>query len=231
MDFLKRKLPIIIVFCTGMLMIIAFYVPHKPFNQIWDGANHWTQIIRSFTLVIAVFSLIRNHYRKIRLGKEGWGYSGVMFLVLAVTAVFGLMQPMEGSKLFGSKSGSLYMWIFDYLNQSAAATVFSLLAFYIASAAYRAFRVRTLEATVMLITALIVMIGRVPWGEQFSNFITESINQHLVFLRLDKLTSFFLNYPTAAAKKAIFIGIALASVATSLRIILGIERTYMGGDD
>jgi len=230
MDFFKRKLPLVIVFLTGVVMMISFYVPHTPFNQIWDGASNWYQIIRSFTLVIAVVSLIRSHYRKIKTGKQGWGYSGIMFFVLIVTAVCGII-PDSVHPVFGNKSGSLYMWIFDYVNTAAAATVFSLLAFYIASAAYRAFRVRTIDATIMLVAALIVMIGRVPWGEQFSELITSRISPHLKFLRLDVLTSFFLNYPTAASKRAIYLGIALASVSTSLRIILGIERTYMGGDD
>ena len=123
------------------------------------------------------------------------------------------------------------MWIFNYINVPASSTVFSILAFYIASAAYRAFRARSFDATVMLITALIVMIGRVPLGEMFSNLISPRVGGHLPFLRLDNLTSFFLNYPTVAAKRAIFLGLALATVSTSLRIILGIERTYMGSEE
>ena len=149
---------------------------------------------------------------------------------MIVTAVFGVM-PGDKNPMFGNQTGSVFMWIFDYINTASAATVFSLLAFYIASAAYRAFRIRTLDATVMLITSLIVMIGRVPYGEMYSQFLTERIHPFLVFLRLDKLTSFFLNYPTVAAKRAIFLGIGLATVSTSMRIILGIERTYMGSDD
>jgi hypothetical protein len=83
----------------------------------------------------------------------------------------------------------------------------------------------------MLITAMIVMIGRVPWGEMFSEFMTSKISHYLVFMRLDRLTSFLLNYPTVAARRAVYIGIALATVSTSLRVILGVERTYMGSDE
>jgi len=359
MNFLKRKLPLIIVFFTGVIMMIAYYVPHSPFGDMWKGASSWYMVIAGFTLVLGVVSLIRNHYRKIRLGKQGFGYSIVMFITLIITAIFGVLPPeniytlrpvdieeenwsafcstlarkgqgevpgpcrriwtllpkeargaaqeiaesknaTEPAKesliaglnqvlgnpnlyrkesfpgiylssrvkellgkdsktlidreinemnrnvlmgafpddiaeirnpMRGNKAGSVFMWVFDYINSAAAATVFSLLAFYIASAAYRAFRVRTLDATVMLITALIVMIGRVPYGEMFSNFLTEKISSHLVFLRLDKLTTFFLNYPTVAAKRAIILGMGLAMVSTSMRVILGIERTYMGSDE
>ncbi|MCX6999108.1 MAG: hypothetical protein NT106_02255 [Candidatus Sumerlaeota bacterium] len=230
MDFFKRKFPILVVFVSGLLMIIAYYVPHKPFDQVEERASSWYMIISSFALVLAFTSLIRSHYLKIREGKLGWGYSMVMFLALIVTTVFGVL-PYGKNHLFGTRSGTIYMWIFDYVNTPAAATVFSLLAFYIASAAYRAFRVRTIDATIMLITAMIVMIGRVPWGEMFSEFMTSKISHYLVFVRLDRLTSFLLNYPTVAARRAVYIGIALATVATSLRVILGVERTYMGSDE
>lgn len=230
MSFLKRRLPLLIVLFTGIVMMISYYVPHTPFNQFWDGANQWYMLIAGFTMVLGVVSLVRNHYRKIRQGKQGFGYSVVMFVAMIVTAVFGVIPYSETTPIFGNRSGSVFMWIFDYINTAAAGTVYSLLAFYIASAAYRAFRVRTLEATIMLVTALIVMIGRVPYGEMFSDFLTDKLGKGFVFLRLDNMTSFFLNYPVVATRRAITLGLGLATVSTSLRVILGIEKTYMGGD-
>jgi hypothetical protein len=230
MNFFKRRLPIIIVLLTGVLIMISYYVPHTPFNQFWDGANEWYQIIAGFTMVLGVVSLVRNHYRKIREGKQGFGYSIAMFVVMMATVVFGVI-PSEVSPVFGNRSGSVFMWIFEYINTAASGTVYSLLAYYIASASYRAFRIRSLDATIMLVTALIVMVGRVPYGEMFSNYMTDHIGKEFSFLRLDKLTSFLLNYPTVGSRRAITLGLGLATISTSLRIILGIEKTYMGGDN
>jgi hypothetical protein len=230
MSFFKRRLPLLVVLFTGIVMMISYYVPHTPFSQFWDGANQWYMLIAGFTMVLGVVSLVRNHYRKIRQGKQGFGYSIVMFVAMIVTAVFGVIPYSENTPIFGNRSGSVFMWIFEYINTAAAGTVYSLLAFYIASAAYRAFRVRTLDATIMLVTALIVMIGRVPLGEIFSDFLTDTMGKGFAFLRLDTLTSFFLNYPVVATRRAITLGLGLATVSTSLRVILGIEKTYMGGD-
>ncbi len=107
-------------------------------------------------------------------------------------------------------------WMYVNLFVPMQATMFALLAFYIASAAYRAFRARTTEATVLLATAIIMMIGRVPLGEW-------------MWKDFPNLTEWILSFPSMAAQRGIMIGIGLGMIATSLRIIFGIERTYMGG--
>ena len=71
---------------------------------------------------------------------------------------------------FGPKS-PIFVWLFNYVQVPMDATMFSLLAFFIASAAYRAFRARTLEATLLLAAALIVMIGNAPVGDLIWNTV------------------------------------------------------------
>ena len=92
--------------------------------------------------------------------------------------------------------------------------------FFIASAAYRAFRARTVDATLLLIAAGVVMLGRVWIG----GYVTQSLPQ---FLQLPFLQEWIMDVPQLAAKRGIAIGAYLGAVATSLRIILGIERTYL----
>jgi len=95
-----------------------------------------------------------------------------------------------------------------------SATMFSLLAFFIASAAYRAFRARTIDATLLLIAGALVMIGRVPVG-------------NMLWDKFPVIAEWLMSVPQMAAKRGILIGVSLGMIATSLRIILGIERTYL----
>lgn len=94
-------------------------------------------------------------------------------------------------------------------------TMFSLLAFFVASAAYRGFRARNFQSVVLLVAGVLVILGRVPLGEMLHSKIPES-------------ATWVLNIPSMAARRGILIGIGLGSIATSLRIIVGIERTYLG---
>jgi hypothetical protein len=98
------------------------------------------------------------------------------------------------------------------------ATVFSLLAFFMASAAYRSFRARSVEATILLVVAVIVILGRVPLGGDLTHGY------------LPRITEWLMIFPTVGAKRGIIFGVALGVIATSLRIILGIERSHLGGE-
>lgn len=119
-------------------------------------------------------------------------------------------------KLLDSEDGPGLKWLFRNVVVPLDATMFALLAFFMASAAYRTFRARTPEATVLLLVAVIVMLGRVPIGELF-------------YKHMPQVSEWFMMYPTVAAKRGILFGVALGSIATSLRIILGIERSHLGG--
>jgi hypothetical protein len=94
-------------------------------------------------------------------------------------------------------------------------TMFSLLAFYIASAAFRAFRAKSLLATVLLLTAVIVMMGQVPIGELLGSWFP-------------KLGLWIIDFPNNAAKRAIGLGVGFGSLATQLKIIFGVERNWLG---
>jgi hypothetical protein len=107
-------------------------------------------------------------------------------------------------------------WIYNFMMVPLQGTMFAILSFFIASAAYRSFRARSREAAVLLVAAVIVMMGRVPLGE------------YLVPISGD-LSQWILNVLNASVRRAILIGVSLGVVALSFKIIFGVERSYLGG--
>ena len=61
------------------------------------------------------------------------------------------------------------------------------------------------------------MLGQVPMGVSIFGE------------RIAHVTQWILDVPNLASQRGIFLGVGLGSVATSLRIMLGIERTWLGG--
>ena len=122
------------------------------------------------------------------------------------------LVPSVGIK--GIVEPSLKLWIYNKVFAPLQATMFSLLAFYVASAAFRAFRARSVEASLLLAAGVIVLLAQVPMGE----FVTPKV----VFAK-----SFLMDYVLKAAERAIVIGMALGVLSTGLRIVLGLERGYL----
>ncbi len=220
---MKLRLPLILCFLCGLLMIIQFFIPHPPFTGMYNKLLDWSIIIGIFALVIGLSSLIKLHYTRIARKTKDMPYSIIVFAGMAVMTIVGLAM--------GIGEDSWFMWIFKNMQIPMQSTMFSLLAFFIASAAYRAFRARTLEATLMLITAIIIMLARVPIGNfLWQNIIPDSIVQHWANMP-DDVSGWILKVPSMAARRGILLGISLGAIATALKILLGIERSYMGAGE
>jgi hypothetical protein len=104
-----------------------------------------------------------------------------------------------------------------------AATVMSLLGFYITYAAYRAFRIRSLEATVMMLSAALVIIGSDPLG----NWLSLALNSWLggaTVIHLPNWADLDNRVMNSGMQRGLWIGISVAIIAVSARILLGFEK-------
>jgi hypothetical protein len=213
MIFLRRRLPLLITMITGLLFAGQYYVPHPASEHLLTSATKWLQIIGGFALVLGVTSLFHQHAVKIRRQESGWGYSVVLYAGMLVTIVAGAFA--KGKESFdGVMTG--FGWVYSYMMVPLQGTMFAILAFFIASAAYRSFRARSREAAVLLVAAVIVMMGRVPLGE------------YLIPLSGD-VSQWILNVLNASVRRAILIGVSLGAIALSFKILFGVERSYLGG--
>jgi hypothetical protein len=111
----------------------------------------------------------------------------------------------------------------DTIYSPLAASVMSLLGFYITYAAYRAFRVRSLEATVMMLSAAIVIVGSDPLGNWLSHLIGGPANQPGL-LHLPTLADLATRVMNSGMQRGLWVGISVAIIAVSVRILLGFER-------
>lgn len=231
---MKRTVPLAITFIVGIVLVIAYFIPKPPFDNLGSIATRWFQIIAAFAITLGIINLIINHSKKIHKRASGWGYSVALLLGFIIMAGCGV--------IFGIASDVKYPY-YDYLFINVflplSATMFALLAFFIASAAFRAFRAKTFEATLLLVAAIIVMLGQVPIGD----FLVQSMAKffdliHLSFIGswLSKISLFktglwIMKVPNVAGQRAIIIGAALGAIAIAIKILLGFERTYLGREE
>ena len=270
----KRQIPILIVTIVGWITLLGWFIDQPDIQEfVNDDATQWFDILASFAIILGALNLIKLQVQKILYQKPGWIYSvvAVMGFLFAITAGFFVKGVDDSVAQWGAHvttDGTLFKWMFDYMFSPMSATMFSLLAFFVASASYRAFRIRNFEATLLLVSGIIIMVGRVPIGSVISSwfvlylivlsagiyiniwkkdmkttFVFVAVGISIVTIAgfmygwpIDKPGIFYLPaiqewiyyYPNVAGARSIMIGIGLGIFATSIRYILGIERSYIG---
>ncbi|HET7904398.1 MAG TPA: hypothetical protein VFM17_07550, partial [Candidatus Eisenbacteria bacterium] len=162
---------------------------------------------------------------------KGWPYAAVLLAGLFIMSGFALYGWWTGDGIGIREDGSStpFNWVYESVFQPLQSTIFGLLAFFIASAAFRAFRARNTEATILLVAAAVVMSGRVPLLE-FLAFPFPPLHQAAANASqfMGRATEWVMDIPNGAAQSGIIIGAALGAGSMAIRVILGIERGYLG---
>ena len=205
---MNRQIPLIVCFSFGLVMFLQYFSDHTVARTMNLAILDYWQIIFAFTLVLGVVSYIKANMTKISRGIDR---------PYLIVGLLGMLSMPIMALIWGIKADSPFMWIFENVQAPMASTVFALLAFFVASASFRGFRARSMQASILLGAALIILLSRsnlpIPYTEHLSEF-----------------ADWIRNYPSMTARRAILIGIGLGSLTTSLRVILGIERTWLGGE-
>ncbi|MFQ5499745.1 MAG: hypothetical protein ACE5FH_08735 [Candidatus Zixiibacteriota bacterium] len=204
---MDRRTALALCFGFGLVMFAQYFSLHKVAHQVNQSILEYWQIIFAFTLLVGVVSFFNNNARQIRRGQD------VPFRVVSLLGLSVMPLLAIG---WGVTADTPFMWMFENVQMPMQSTVFALLAFFVASASFRGFRARSAPAAVLLVSALIILLSR----------------SAIDFLPawFDGLAGWLRSNPSMSARRAILIGIGLGSVTTSLRVIIGIERSWLGGE-
>ena len=203
---MKRVLPTVTAMVVGFLVLVDFFFDNSYLNALGVTLINWVMIIAAFALILGFLNVLAFHLRKIIRRQEGWLYS-IALLVVAGTVLLGGLTSVQGYR------APLVRAIFDYVQTPLQASIFSLLAFYMASAGYRAFRARNFETFLLVVACLVVLVGQAPLAQY-------------IWEQLPTLKDWVLGVPSTAGARGILIGVALGSLATGVRLLVGFDRPY-----
>lgn len=195
------------VFTVAPIIIIAACVFFGVVPTVGKEIDKWYILSISVACCVGLVNLTQVHVRNIVKRAKDWDLS-----VLHVVFLYGML-------LIGLTKGptnKTYMWLFDVADAALGSTFYSILAFYIVSAAYRSFRVKNRDATILLVAAVVVLVGRAPLGEY-------------LIPQFGTWTGWIMDVPNAAAMRAATLGVTLGAVITGIRVLLGLERGILSG--
>jgi hypothetical protein len=204
----RRSVPMAIAIAVGLLMLVDFFFDEPHINALGRFFVESVVIVVAFALLLGLVNVMVVHVSRIFKRDEGWYYSIALVAMAAIVIVAGLPGP----------DSTVVAWIFDNVQFPLQAATFSLLAFFVATAAYRGLRLRSLESAAFVVTAVVVLLGQVPLGRYLGDF-------------LPRVKDWILNVPGTAGMRGIIIGVALGTIATGVRVLMGFDRPYGGGGD
>lgn len=205
---LRRQLPLIVVFVTAVLVMLFKFVNFgETGKNVLSQMDKWSQVTSIVAFLLGPINLIRLHLGNVTKRRPRWVHSA---LTLVVIVVFTIVFALNGS------NGEVTLWIINNIAIQISGAIYAMLGFYICSAAYRSFKLRNLEATVLLLSAVILMLAQAPIGEQ-------------IIPGISKWGEWILSVPNSAGMRGIRLGAAIGAFAASIRVILGLERSWVGG--
>ncbi len=216
---MRKEVPLAITFIVGIIcMFSGITTGNVPvlgisFPDLFKNyVSPWMTIVSAFALGLASINLLVIHSRNVQRKRENWQYS---IILIATALLFGFIKAFV--ELTANRgAASVYDHMYSYILSPLMAGQWAFLGFYVASASYRAFRARNLDATILLISAVLVMLGAAPVGA-------------VIWKQFPTIQQWLLNVPNMTGQRGIVIGAAIGSFVTGLRVLLGLERGHLGG--
>jgi len=203
---ISRTLSTVVAMSVGLLVLADFFISADPIDALGLYLIRTASVVAAFALVLGMVNVLTVHLGKMYGREKGWGYSMVLLGALFFTLAVGFLT-----------GGPTSVWVQDLFETvlfPLEATLFSLLAFFIVTAAYRAFRVKSFETGLFVVFGILVLLGQVPVGA-------------MLWDQLPVIRDWVLDVPALAGARGILLGVALGSVATGLRVLLGLDRPYV----
>lgn len=208
MQFLRLQLPILVTFVAAFIIVVQYYVHVPALTTLSAELLRWNVVFAAYALILGIGGIVRLHWGRVSRRAPEMLYSIICLVTLAMFLVVGAVQTTRGP---------LYQWLWDSILLPVEATSYATTFFFITSAAYRAFRVKTGYSAVLMIAAILMML-RIGMFAAIMPFTPD-------------VAAWVWDIPTTAGMRAVVIGSALSLVGNSIRVIIGLERGHLGGGD
>jgi len=206
------KIQWLIVLGCAVIMFVDYFFAIGPITSISNIIQKWVVTMIFFTLLLGTINILRIHIQHIKnRTKEQWYFSiylVFMFLFMVVTGLSGKIA-----------TNPMFVWVYTQVQLPISNAIYSLTAFYITAALYRAFILKRIEGTFLVISAILVMLYNIPFGG-------------VIWPGFNNVGGWILDVPNTAVQRAIIITTVIGMISLAVRVFMGRERgvAFRGGE-
>lgn len=207
----RRYIPLLISGALGFFIIfVYFFSLPTAVESASDTLIGWGSTVIAISTGLGVIFLLRTHVRKISRREPGeWIYS----LVIVVSVfIFPVLSFTHGT------TSSLYQTVYQTINGNVGAAVWGILIFALTGAVYKAFRIHSLNASLLLLSCFLVMLQIAPIGGA-------------IWSQFPVIGNWIMDVPTKGGYRGIMIAAAFGLIALGFRTLFGFERGFLGGEE
>jgi hypothetical protein len=205
--FRSKHINTAIILLSALIMIVPFYFQINEINALATIIQTFVAIIASFTLGMGAFNLLIITYKQTKNKDKVAPFAIYSMVLMIVMIITGLIPPLM--------TNSYFVWLYNNLSFPTNSAMYAILCFYVASAAFRAFRARTAEAFVMLMAGFFIIAMNAPIFA-------------VIWSGLPQIGTWINNYIVTGSSRAFTIAVAVGGMGISLRVLLGYDKTASG---
>ncbi len=207
-SFLRSPFSTLITFITGMVVLLGYFIDVDPLNVLRSRFLQWTVLLAAVALMLGVFNLMRVHWKRLKESSikaiYSFAFFGGFLLALAVGGLLGVQH-------------SLTRAVIDFVIIPIETSLFVVILVSLVYALTRLLQSRlSAFSFVFLVTVVFSIIGSIPL-----------LGIEIPFLQGgDGILSLMTRVLGTAGVRGLLIGVALGSVLTGIRVLLGLDRPY-----
>jgi hypothetical protein len=216
----RAPFSVAVAISVGLIVLLGYFFGSDSSGQqtTWgilrDYFLQGAVVVAGVALLVGVFNLASTHTKKIRAG-DGMIFSLITVVALAITILVGIFDLVM--TYFGEATGLQYTrWIFENIQLPVEASLMAVLAVSLTFAATRLLSRRmNLMSGLFVLVVLVLLITAIPAVTSSTDLIAD-------------IRSWILQVPAAGGARGILLGVALGTIATGIRILMGTDRPYGG---
>jgi hypothetical protein len=189
---------------VGITIVLDYFLKIGPLNDAAAALMKYVVLIGYLAVALGLINIYFFHVRRVTRQSSQWMFSAWLIIVTSSVTLIGI---------FAGRDHAVYSFLFKNVYSILAPAGYGIMTFFMASAAFRALRVRTIEALVLAVSIIATLLYRAPFGALIPGVM--------------EFGDWISAVPSAAGMRGIIIGMALGAIGMGLRTMIGYERGHL----
>jgi len=216
----KSPVSVAIAISFGMVVLLGYFFGVDSAGNptmlgiLRDYFLRGAVVMSAVALIVGIINLATVHISKVKEGDNAV-LSILLLIILGLTTLIGLYDMLR-MNIDGEPNFRLIQWIFDNVQIPIETSLMAVLCISLTYAAVRLIGKRmTVFSVIFVGTLLLLLLGAIP--------------QITVKLPLfGEIRAWIIQVPAVGGARGILLGVALGTIATGIRVLMGIDRPYRG---